>query len=101
MLNGHTGGMPFYRRRWNESRGDVYDGWGGATYYIWVHQGVLEQQLELCDSGVLLAYDRYYLEDQYGFMTAERLDPDEWAAYEISIEDYQRETDVPPFNRRG
>lgn len=98
---GQTSGMPFYRRRWEETRGDEHDDWGPANYYFWVHDGVLEQQLELYDTGVLLAYDRYLREDQYGQMAREPLDPVEWAQYEIDIVTYEAETDSKPFNRKG
>lgn len=93
--------MPFYRRRWDETRGDEHDDWGPAVYYFWVHNGVLEQQLELYDAGILLAYDRYHIEDQYGQMTAEPLPPGEWARFEIDIDTYQAETGGQPFNRKG
>lgn len=92
--------MPFYRRLWNESRGDAYDDWGTAVYYFWVSDGAVEQQVERYDSGVLLAYDRYHREDQFGQMTTEPLDPDEWSQYEVEIDTYQQEVDGQPFNRR-
>jgi hypothetical protein len=93
--------MAFYRRRWDESRGDEHDDWGAATYYFWVQNGVLEQQVERYEAGVLLAYDRCHREDQYGGMAVEPLDPDEWAPFEIDIATYQAETDGQPFNRKG
>lgn len=93
--------MPFYRRRWDESRGDEHDDWGPAVYYFWVHDGVLEQQVERYDSGVLLTYDRCHLEDDLGRMAAEPLDPAEWARFEIDIATYQAETDGQPLNRKG
>ena len=93
--------MPFYRRRWDETRGDEHDDWGPAVYYFWVHDGVLEQQLELYDAGILLAYDRHHTADQYGQMAVESLDPVEWAHHEIDLETYQAETDRKPFNRKG
>lgn len=93
--------VPFYCRRWDETRGDEYDTWGPADYYFWVHDGVLEQQVERYDRGLLLAYDRYHREDQYRKMAVEPLDADEWAPFEIDICAYQRETDGQPFNRPG
>lgn len=91
--------MPFYRRRWNEPRKDDHDDWDAATYYFWVHGSVLEQQVEVYDSGVILAYDRYHVEDQFGGMSQVELDPDEWSPFEIDIDTYQRETGGQPYNR--
>ena len=91
--------MPFYRRRWEETRGDEHDDWGRATYYFWMQDGIVEQQIERYDSGVVLAYDRYHIEDEFGGLSQSELDPDEWSAFEIDIETYQRETDAQPHNR--
>lgn len=91
--------MPFYRRRWEEPRGDEYDDWGPAVYYFWVHDGEIEQQIEVYDSGVMLAYDRHHREDQYGQLSVEPLDEAEWSAFEIDMSTYQREVDGQPFNR--
>jgi hypothetical protein len=98
---GQTGFVPFYRRRWGESRDDEHDDWGPAVYYFWVQDGVVEQQVVRYEAGALLTYDRYHLEDQYGQLTVEPLDPDEWATFEIDIATYQSETDGQPFNRKG
>jgi hypothetical protein len=91
--------VPFYRRRWDEQRGDDHDDWGSAVYYFWVQDGVVEQQVELYDSGVMLAYDRYHPEYKYGQLAAEPFDEHLWAPFEIDIPEYQRETDGQPFNR--
>ena len=95
-----TAAMPFYRRRWDELRGDEHDDWGFAVYYFWAYNGVVEQPVERYTSGVLLAYDRFDREDQYGQMT-QSLDPGEWSQYEIDIDTYQREVEGQPFNRKG
>lgn len=95
----NTGPVPFYRRRWEETRGDQHDDWGRATYYFWMQGGVVEQQIERYDSGVVLAYDRYHIEDEFGGLSRVELNRDEWAPFEIDIGSYQRETDVQPYNR--
>lgn len=89
----------FYRRPWNEPRGDLHDDWGTAVYYFWTLDDQVEQQLELYADGKLLAYDRYHREDQYGFMTSEPIAGEEWSAFEIPMETFQAETGRPPFNR--
>ncbi|WP_295699888.1 hypothetical protein [Lapillicoccus sp.] len=93
--------MAFYLRPWDQSRGDEHAEWGAAVYYFWVQDGVVEQQVERYEAGVLLAYDRYHPEDQYGGMTLEPRDPDERVRFEVDIATYQAETDGQPFNRRG
>jgi len=92
--------VPFYRRRWEEARGDEHDDWGPSTWYFWVHDGVLEQQVEVYDNGVMLAYDRFHKEAQFGLLSDESLDPKECGPFEIDLEVYQAEVDGDPFNRR-
>jgi hypothetical protein len=55
--------------------------------------------VEVYDIGVILAYDRYHVEDQFGGMSQVELDPDEWSPFEIDIDTYQRETNGQPRNR--
>lgn len=93
-------GTRFFRRPWSEIRGDQYSEWGAATYYFWELDGMVEQQVERYANGVLLAYDRYHVEDHYGFMTSEPLEPrNEWAPFEIDLSTYLEETDGQPLNR--
>lgn len=92
--------MPFYRRRWEEPRGDDHNDWGNSTWYFWVDNGAVEAQIEKYDNGVTLAYDRYHREDSYGFLTQETLNPTEWDGFEIDIATYQSAVDGQPFNRR-
>ena len=91
--------MPFYRRRWSELRGDRHDDWGASVYYFRVEERVVEQQVEVYDSGVILAYDRHHVEDEFGGMSEVPLDADEWAPFEIDIETYKREVQGQPYNR--
>ncbi|WP_371404715.1 hypothetical protein OHA10_03435 [Kribbella sp. NBC_00662] len=62
---------------------------------------VVEQQIEIYDAGVMLAYDRHHVEDDFGMLSQVCLDPDEWKPFEIDIHTYQREVDGQPYNRRS
>lgn len=64
-----------------------------------MHDGVIEQQVEIYDAGVMLAYDCYHVEDDFGMLSQGCLDPDEWASFDIDIHTYQREVDGQPYNR--
>jgi hypothetical protein len=48
----------------------------------------------------MLAYDCYHVEDEFGRLTVDLLDPHEWARFEVDVATYQREVDGQPFNRR-
>lgn len=91
----------FFRRPWEEDRGDEFAEWGRAVYYFWVLDGQVEQQVERYVNGISIAYDRYWLHDHYGALSDQPLEPeDEWAAYEVDVDTYISETDVDPLNRR-
>lgn len=94
----------FYRRPWDGPRGDQHDGWGTCVYYLWVLDGVVEQQVQRYTDGTTLAYDRFHRADEYGFMTTEPLEPlPDWEPFAIDLATYQQEAydaSVRPLNRR-
>jgi hypothetical protein len=69
----------FFRRRWDESRGDEFDGWGHSVWYIEVGgDGWPVRQIEAYDNGPILRYGPGHEEDQYGGLGQASLDdPDE------------------------
>jgi hypothetical protein len=57
----------FYRRRWEESRGDEFDAWGHSFWYFEVdNDGWPVRQVEVYDTGPVLRYGPGHEEDQYG-----------------------------------
>lgn len=62
--------------------------------------GVVEQQVERYDAGVMLTYDRYHVEDKFGALTSGSLEAADWAEFEVDIVTFQREVDGQPFNGR-
>ena len=83
----------FYRRRWNESRGDEFYAWGPAVYLFQVGEdGFAVRQIEVYDAGPVLRYGPGHLEDRYGFLTSVRLtgDGEDWSPYAIAGEEFER-----------
>jgi hypothetical protein len=62
--------MKYYRYRWNESRGDMYDHWGHATYYF-----VVVEQAEVYDNGCVLLHDENHPHDEFGMLADQRFEP--------------------------
>jgi hypothetical protein len=74
----------YFKRKWEESRGDEYDSWGPSTWYFEVgDDGYPVRQLELYDGGAILKYDVTLQDDQFGGLGDQPLDLDEFAPYEI------------------
>lgn len=84
-------GNRFFRRRWDESRGDQFDNWGGAMYYFEVDDvGLSIRQVEMYDAGPVLRYGPAHEEDEFGQLGATQLDElEDWTTWAITPEDFE------------
>lgn len=86
----------FFRRRWDESRGDEFDGWGHSVWYFEVGpDGWPVRQIEAYDNGPVLRYGPGHEEDRYGGLGQASLDePDQdWSSHMIARETFERAWD--------
>ncbi len=68
----------YFKRRWDETRGDQHDAWGTSVWYFEVGpDGYAVRQIEEYASGVLLKYSETEMEDEYGFLADQPIDIDE------------------------
>jgi hypothetical protein len=78
--------------------------WGGDPVY-WLEindRGDAERQIEKYPNGNVLSYDRTHLEDEYGALAIMVIDgdPEYWAPYEITREEFEQEWCAhAPMNR--
>ncbi len=89
----------FYRRRWDESRGDEFDAWGQSVWYFEVdNDGWPVRQVEVYDTGPVLRYGPEHEEDQYGGLGQASLnDPEEdWSQFVITRDVFERVWDSAP-----
>jgi hypothetical protein len=82
----------YFKRRWDESRGDEFDAWGCS---IWVFETDDEfwpvRQIEIYDGGQVLFYDREHLDDGHGGLGDQPLDPEESEECRISAAEFEHE----------
>jgi hypothetical protein len=79
----------YYKRRWDENRGDAFESWGHSIWYFEVaDDGYPARQIEQYDNGPVLRYDADNVEDEYGGLGEHPLDSDEFAAFEITAEEF-------------
>jgi hypothetical protein len=89
MVKDQESGVRYYRRPWNETRGDEHDSWGRSVWFFEIdNEGFPSRQIERYESGPVLKYDATHREDQYGMLGDQRIDRDEFAPYEISAEEF-------------
>lgn len=83
----------FYRRRWDETRGDESSGWGNSVWYFEVtDDGWPVRQVEAYDAGRVLRYGPSQLEDRYGGLGEASLydSGDDWGRFEIAETEFER-----------
>jgi hypothetical protein len=83
--------MAFYfKRKWDESRGDDYDDWGGSLWLIETdHDRWPLRQIEIYDGGQVLFYDRQHMNDEYGMLGDQPLDADEFEPFKITQAEFE------------
>lgn len=76
--------MRYFKRKWNEKRGDQYDHWGYSTFFIETDEsGFPSRQIEKYDNGIVLKYSDKKTEDEFGMLGNKQLDLKEFGEFEI------------------
>lgn len=84
--------MKYYKRQWNESRGDDYDDLGTSIWYFEVDEkGYPNRQIEKYESGKVLKYDEENIEDEFGGLGDKPLDLHDFEEFEITKEEFDKE----------
>ena len=88
--------LRYYKRRWDETRGDRYDSWGPSLWLFETDEvGNVLRQVELYDGGQRLRYDENRLDDSYGALSEKPLDLSELAAFEIDATEFEAGWSAP------
>lgn len=93
--------MHYFKRHWDESRGDVHDDWGTSTWYFETEPDMWPtRQIEIYANGIVLQYDRQHIEDKFGGLSAAALDATEFAPFAIAQTEFEQLwSSQTPFNR--
>lgn len=76
--------MRYFKRKWNEKRGDQYDNWGYSTFFIETDDSCFpSRQIEKYDNGIVLKYSDKKTEDEFGMLGDKQLDLKEFGEFEI------------------
>ncbi|SDF24793.1 hypothetical protein [Ulvibacter litoralis] len=83
--------MKYYKRNWEETRGDEFDNWGKSIWYFETeNSGLPTKQMEVYENGKALKYDQKKLEDEYGGLGDQKLDLDEFSNFEITEQEFKK-----------
>lgn len=82
--------MRFYKRLWNEKRGDEYSLWGCSEWFFeTTEDGTVVRQMEIYDNGRVLQYDAYHDKDKFGGLADQPLDHSEFSPFSISRDEFE------------
>jgi hypothetical protein len=82
--------MKYYKRNWNETRGDQYNSWGKSIWYFETNNnGEVLRQIEAYDNGKVLKYNNQNIEDEYGGLADQNLDLTEFVEFSIEKEEFE------------
>ena len=84
--------MKYFKRKWNETRGDQYHNWGTSTFFIETDDsGFPSRQIEKYDNGIVLKYGDKKTEDEFGMLGDQDLNLEEFGEFEISKTEFENE----------
>ncbi|HEV2125576.1 MAG TPA: hypothetical protein VGW38_22720 [Chloroflexota bacterium] len=80
----------YYRRPWNEVRGDDQNAWGPSVWFFEVDaNGSVLRQVEQYEKGPTLGYGVDLTEDAWGGLASSALDLAEFEPYEIIAAEFE------------
>ena len=89
----------FFRRPWDELRGDAFDSWGKSTWLFDVlDDGTVVRQVELYEHGQRLRYHDAHVDDAYGGLSVVSLDLADFERFEIGAADFEAVWSSPPWS---
>jgi len=84
----------YFRRCWDESRGDEWDNWGPSWWLFETDElGQVLRQLEIYDRGPRLRYDPTHPHDQYGGLADVKSlwEGEDWTPWRLGQETFEAE----------
>lgn len=86
--------MKYFKYRWEDTRGDEFDGWGFSNWFVEVDEEMFPvRQIESYDNGNILKYDTQHLSDEFGFLADQAVeeprDDDEIKVSEITQKEFE------------
>ena len=83
--------MKYFKRNWDETRGDEFDNWGTFIWYFETdNSGLPTKQIEVYQNGKVLKYDQLKLEDEFGRLGDQKLDLNEFSEFEITKLEFEK-----------
>jgi hypothetical protein len=80
----------YYKRHFNESRIEKFETWGTCDFYFESNQkGEILRQIEVYENGRRLKYSEEIIEDEFGFLSDQKIDLLEFEKFTIKQKDFE------------
>jgi len=81
----------YFKRAWNDTRGDSYDHWGTSIWYFETKDnGEVIRQIEEYENGQKNKYCNNHKEDKYGGLSIYPLDLPDFQSFKIKKIEFER-----------
>lgn len=81
----------YFRRPWNETRGDSFDHWGTSFWYFETDKkGKIFRQIEAYENGKKLKYSLTFPADKYGQLEKRLLNLINFSTFQIKQIDFEK-----------
>lgn len=82
----------YYKRNWEQTRGDEYGNWGKSIWYFEIdNEGYIKRQIEKYENGKKLKYDLKNIEDEFGGLADQSIDLEEFENFEITKDEFEEQ----------
>ncbi len=82
--------MLYFKRPWNESRGDEHNDWGPSIWYFETDAEMWpNRQMEVYANGKVLKYEQQHQDDKFGGLSEVVLDEYAFAPFVITCEEFE------------
>lgn len=82
--------LHYFKRNWDETTGDeLTDSWGTSTYYFETDRDLnIIRQIQVFENGQVLKYNEELTEDEFGMLSDQQLDKDEFEEFSIDSSEF-------------
>jgi hypothetical protein len=81
----------YFKRYWDElSDEDLTNSWGTSTYYFETDEKmIVTRQIQIFDRGQILKYHPNFREDEFGMLSDQKLNMEDFEDFGISEEEFK------------
>ena len=80
----------YFKRNWDETTGEeLTDSWGTSIYYFETDTDLnVIRQIQVFKNGQVLKYNQEFKEDEFGMLSDQQLDRDEFVEFSINSNEF-------------